>query len=251
MSESLEQVRTTGPDRTSDLRRQRSITSWFNQTYATRGLAYLRPEQAYEVFSHILGLTKEHALLDVACGPGLFLEQALQRGAQACGVDISEVAVALAQQRSQAAMLAVGSADKLPYADSTFDCVSCLGSLERFLSAQSALGEMHRVIRRDGKLLVMVRNSLTPSWQAIAKLGIGNQTGHQGAASLNHWQGLIEAAGFVVVDVYPDQWPLMRWQRLRHYMGASADFTSVRRGHLPLRFANELIFLCKKPGASR
>ncbi|MEM1141558.1 MAG: methyltransferase domain-containing protein [Pseudomonadota bacterium] len=246
MSEVREHLACANQDRASASVRQREIASWFDKTYSMRGLRYLRPGRAYEVFSRMLGLAPGDSLLDVACGPGLFLEQAQRCGALVNGVDISQVAVRLARERVAGVGLAIGSADHLPYTDGAFDFVTCFGSLERFLSARAALGEMHRVLRDDGRVLLMVRNSRTPSWQALSALGLGNQTGHQGAGSLGHWQQLLKASGFTVLEVHPDQWPLMRWQRLKFLFGADADFASVRRGYLPITFANELIFLCRK-----
>ncbi|MEM6483826.1 MAG: class I SAM-dependent methyltransferase [Pseudomonadota bacterium] len=246
MSEARKDTAPTGEDRASTQVRQREIASWFDKTYSMRGLSYLRPSRAYEVFSQMLGLSPGDSLLDIACGPGLFLEQAQRCGVQVSGVDISPVAIGLARKRVAGAGLAIGAADRLPYIDGTFDFVTCFGSLERFLSARCALDEMNRVLHDDGRVLIMVRNSLTPGWQAISKLGLGNQAGHQGAGSLDHWQQLLEASGFTVLEVHPDQWPLMRWQRLKFWLGADADFASIRRGYLPITCANELIFLCRK-----
>ena len=55
---------------------QKSITDWFDETYESRGFSYLRPPKAYEPFLNILNLQPKDSVIDIACGPGLFLKLA-------------------------------------------------------------------------------------------------------------------------------------------------------------------------------
>jgi SAM-dependent methyltransferase len=226
--------------------RQREIARWFDSTYSDRGVGYLRPGEAYEIFLEILGATPDESLLDIACGPGLLLECAQMRGLEVAGIDISAVAIENARARLPDAVLAVSSAEALPACDNSFDYITCIGSLERFLSPDVAIREMRRVLKPHGKLLLMGRNSRTLGWQLLRLLGLRNEVGHQGADDYASWRTRLEGAGFVIQAVYPDQWPLMRWQRLRHWWDGSGNFRSRRSGYLPLAYANELIFLCSK-----
>ena len=75
---------------------QQAIRQWFNRTYAEKGLSYLRPREFYAIFMQYLDVRPGDRLLDIGCGPGLLLGQALDRGALAYGIDISEKALALA-----------------------------------------------------------------------------------------------------------------------------------------------------------
>lgn len=224
--------------------RQREIAAWFDATYREKGLRYLRPAEAYDVFPALLEGVPGQSLLDIACGPGLLLERAALRGLHIAGVDISAVALSAAAKRLPDARLSVASAERLPYRDAEFDRVSCVGSLERFLSAEAALSEMRRVIRDIGVLVLMVRNSRSLQWLLLSGLGLRNEQGNQGADTLERWQQRIESNGFRVREVYPDQWPLMRWQRLKPRLLGPGDFSSLRNGVLPLRYANEFIFVC-------
>lgn len=229
-------------------RRQREVASWFDTVYSERSERYLRPIEAYEVFLEILAASPGDSLLDVACGPGLLLAQAQRRGLVASGIDISPVAVARARQRLPGAQLSIASAEAIPVADGAFDHVTCIGSLERFLSPGRALLEMRRLLKPTGKLLVMVRNSRTAQWQLLERLGRRNVAGNQGAADRDAWQAQLRRAGVSVEAVYPDQWPLMRGQWLRQRLTGRGDFRRVRRGILPVGLANELIFLCRPGG---
>lgn len=229
--------------------RQQEVIRWFDQIYRRKGLAYLRPPEAYGVFLEIIAAEgmKLHnrALLDVACGPGLLLEAARTRGMDVSGVDVSAVALQKASERALESCVTQGSAERLPYGDSSFDVITCLGSLERFLSADRALQEMRRVVRPEGLVLLMVRNSRTWQWSLLNALGLKNEAGHQGAENHESWQQLLEDSGFRVQAVYPDQWPLMRDQRMRRLLGGKGDFLTIRKGVLPVSLANELIYVCR------
>jgi ubiquinone/menaquinone biosynthesis C-methylase UbiE len=126
---------------------QDEVAAWFDATYRQKGLRYLRPPRAYPIFVQLLGLTDGQRLLDVACGPGLVLRAAQERGVTASGVDLSAEAIALAQQLMPGIDAQVGNAEQLPFADATFDGITCLGSLERFLDRDRALTEMVRVAK--------------------------------------------------------------------------------------------------------
>jgi SAM-dependent methyltransferase len=226
---------------------QETVRHWFDDVYATRGLEYLRPPEAYPIFVHLLGARPGEALLDVACGPGLLLRAAARYGLHAYGVDLSSVALKLMPKVAPTARALVGNAEQLPYADESFDHITCIGSLERMLHRDRVLGEMQRVARPGARFCLMVRNSRTLKWKVHAEiLGRRNVRGHQDAAGLEQWSELFDRLGFVVDGVYPDQWFA---QRLRRALGMSWEAQEGRVASsylLPLRFANEFIFVMRK-----
>lgn len=222
------------------------IQSWFDHTYATRGRRYLRPVRAYHVFLEILHARPEEHLLDVACGPGHLLASARERGLQLTGVDLSEVAVRLAREALPGSRILQGNAQTLPFADGEFDLLTCLGSLERMTDPHKVLGEMIRVGKAEARYCFMVRNARSLGWRLIELLGRRNEAGHQGAGTLAEWRTLLEEAGLRITSVLPDQWPLMRKERLLHRLGRQPRFTRIRSGLLPLPYANEFIFVARK-----
>src|SRR3954466_7282599 len=54
-------------------------------------------------------------LLDVGCGPGLFLRLAAQRGATVTGIDAAAPLIAISRERVPEADLTVGEMESLPY----------------------------------------------------------------------------------------------------------------------------------------
>ena len=227
------------------------MAAWFDAKYLDKGLRYLRPPRAYPIFIQLLGLHAGQRHLDVACGPGLVMRAARARGIGTSGVDLSQAAIEMANRSSLELDARVGNAEELPFADATFDGVTCIGSLERFLDRERALREMVRVSTPSARFCFMVRNASTLIWR-LWREGLGNRetAGHQDALTLDAWQGLFTRCGLRVLRVLPDQWPRQRWRQLlpgqRPQPGRVEALTS---GWLPLRWCNELVFVLERGGA--
>ncbi|TXS47070.1 class I SAM-dependent methyltransferase [Streptomyces sp. OR43] len=104
-------------------------------------------------------------VLDCACGIGTQALGLAELGYRVTGSDLSPVAVTRAAREaaSRGLTLPVTAADmtKLPFRDSSFDVVVCAdNSLPHLLTPQAvlaALGEMRRVLRPGGMLLLSTR----------------------------------------------------------------------------------------------
>ncbi len=226
---------------------QATITAWFEETYRRQGFDYLRPLSAYAVYITALELRPSHRLLDVACGPGLLLKQAVMVGANAYGVDLSYTAIRMASQVVPKATTKVGNAEQLPFKDGQMDAVACLGGLERMLNVPQVLAEMKRVSSPNAKFCFLVRNSQTLFWRLfMRRLGMKNQAGHQGAKSLSEWEALFVENGFRINQVLPDQYPIWRWRTLLTLGLTAPDPALIRQSWLPLSYADEFIFLLSK-----
>jgi SAM-dependent methyltransferase len=89
-------------------------------------------------------------LLDVAAGPGRLAGAAAKRGARASGLDLAPAMVALARSLHPNLDFAEGSADALPFADRSFDALTCAFGLGHFPEPERAVGEFHRVLAPGG-----------------------------------------------------------------------------------------------------
>jgi len=228
-------------------KQQREIHDWFDKNYKLRGFSYLRPSEAYHIYHHLVQPKKDSKWLDVACGPGLLLGVVAEKGIKTYGIDISETAIEMARSALPNADLQVANAEDLPFADNTFDFISCLGSLERMLDLDKVLKEQLRVANHNAKFVYLVRNSETSSWKYLKKgLGLQNRRGHQDAANLESWTKIFANAGFKIENVYPDQWPRQRWQYWMGKRGWKAVFNSVKSSNHRLQKANEFIFILSK-----
>lgn len=226
---------------------QQDIVSWFNQTYLNKGERYLRPVKAYTIFLALLRAQSGQKLLDVACGLGRLLEAAEEYKCILHGIDVSEVAVDKAKEKLPKANIQVANAESLPYADNSFELITCLGSLERMLDLNQVLSEMHRVGKKQAKYCFLVRNANTLSWKVFKQaLGMQNHQGHQGANTLENWTGLFERAGFKIEGVYPDQYPLQKKKKWLSFGLARIDPAQPIESWRKLSRANEFIFLLGK-----
>jgi len=92
-------------------------------------------------------------ILDVGCGTGANLEMLAQFG-EAEGVDVSDDALEFC--RAKGLKTHKGLAEKLPFADESFDLVTALDVVEHLDDDVSGLKEMNRVLKKDGRTLIFV-----------------------------------------------------------------------------------------------
>jgi SAM-dependent methyltransferase len=99
-------------------------------------------------------------LLEIGVGLGTDFVRFVRAGASATGVDLTERAVGLVQQRLQVegleADLRVADAEALPFEDGTFDRVYSWGVLHHTPDTARAVREAVRVLRPGGTLCVML-----------------------------------------------------------------------------------------------
>lgn len=101
--------------------------------------------------------TEPGPILDVGCSLGYALEAARSLGLDACGVDVSEHAVAAC--RALGFNARTGSLAALPFADRAFSIVVMKHVLEHTPSPRRALAEVSRVLRPGGVVFIAVPNA--------------------------------------------------------------------------------------------
>jgi SAM-dependent methyltransferase len=104
-------------------------------------------------------VSAESACLDVGCGDGSTCGAWLsQRAHSYVGVDVSPTAVEAARAAGLEAH-AIEDASELPFADASFDVVTCLEVFEHLFAPHLAAAEIHRVLRAGGVLVATVPNA--------------------------------------------------------------------------------------------
>ena len=218
-----------------------ALRAAYNQLYAR----YTLKESAeyYAWIARMLDVRPDETVVDVGCGAGLLLAALNRQGAErAIGFDFSERALHLARHGLARAPVCVAEAEHVPFASTTFDCVVCLGSLEHFADPDAALREMARLVRPEGRLLIVVPNRyfildvLNAWWR-----GAGTSHGQplERFAALREWRALLEAHGF-------------RIKAVRKYNAGSAFSRavfrvvwSVARPFIPLTMSYQFVFMCQ------
>jgi SAM-dependent methyltransferase len=101
-------------------------------------------------------------VLDVGCGQGIDLYRYARHGARVTGIDLTPRHVELARSHLAAvelpATVVEGDAERLPFADASFDRVSSNGVLHHTPDLPAALREIRRVLRPRGLATVIVYN---------------------------------------------------------------------------------------------
>lgn len=119
-------------------------------------------------------LLKSDRVLDVGCGHGTHTMIAAETTREAIGMDYDPKNLATCEARAVEKKLsnvrfARGNAEeRLPFNDREFDSVLLLDVLEHLNRRDGTLGEVHRVLKPGGRLLVAIPNRET-SWKSRLK----------------------------------------------------------------------------------
>jgi ubiquinone/menaquinone biosynthesis C-methylase UbiE len=107
----------------------------------------------------VIGARPDDELLDIACGPGSLTLELAPHVASATGLDITPAM--LEQARAAQAQKGVSNVDwvegdgaGLPFPDGTFSLVTCSAAFHHFERPADILGEMARVCRPGGRVVV-------------------------------------------------------------------------------------------------
>lgn len=109
-----------------------------------------------------LGLTAGQRVLDVCCGSGASAIPAAKiigPGGSVTGVDLAQNLLELARSKAQQQGLEnidfqSGDMTRLPFADNSFDVVVCVFGIFFVPDMESALRELKRVLRTEGRLAI-------------------------------------------------------------------------------------------------
>jgi len=93
-------------------------------------------------------------LLDIGCGTGLFVEKFIKTGGTAVGLDISGKMILRAQRRCPTSEFIVGTGEKIPFSDNSFEAVASLLVFSYVKDPHAMLKESFRVLKPGGVLSI-------------------------------------------------------------------------------------------------
>lgn len=150
-------------------------------------------------------------LLEVGCGMGTDLLQFARGGALCTGVDLTPRSVEISRHHLQLydanADFSLADAERLPFADETFDVFYSNGVLHHTPDTAATIREAHRVLKRGGTAKVMLyhRNSWGYWFEMMFRQGLIRREFFQGlkpADILSKYVEFNESGARPLVKVY-------------------------------------------------
>jgi len=116
-------------------------------------------------------------LLDVGCGRGRYFVPLASKALTYVGLDVSiemlKIAKSNANKITESSIYLIqGSAEHLPFIDSFFGSVICVDVLHHFIGKDSrkrVIGELTRVLKSNGKIVIEIKNKLNLIYWLMSK----------------------------------------------------------------------------------
>lgn len=208
----------------------------------------------YRWLLRLLRARPGQTLLDVSCGQGSLLLFAARQGLRAVGCDLSPVAVMATTRQSRGTAGTIADAEQLPYAPATFDYVTNIGSLEHYSHPHWAVREIARVLRPNGKALILTPNTfgllsnILYAWRHGDVYDDGQPIQRYGTNA--QWRRLLELNGLKVGRAirYERAWPRtfqdLFWYILHPHRVVRVALSAA----IPVNLSSFLVYLCSKAG---
>lgn len=99
--------------------------------------------------------SKQNEILDIGCGTGIILKL-LERYGNAYGVELSEEAIRFLKQRDLNLVVRSDASKSIPFKTNSFSAITCLDVLEHLEDDRILIGEMFRICKPGGYVIVTV-----------------------------------------------------------------------------------------------
>jgi ubiquinone/menaquinone biosynthesis C-methylase UbiE len=193
-------------------------------------------------------------LLDVACGLGLLIRYAEERGVHAYGIDISQQAASLARKEAQPDSIFVGDGEHLPFPDAYFDYITNLGSLEHFIDPVQGIREMQRVMKPGGVAAIYLPNSyylidiIFKVWRT--GYGVSHRQVLERFATHNEWADFLRENGFQILKShkYNHIFPQTAYDWKWHWKHPKRIALTLVAPFIPFHLSYHFLFICRKAG---
>ncbi|NGN63360.1 class I SAM-dependent methyltransferase [Streptomyces sp. A7024] len=157
-----------------------------------------------DAFDPVFADGRDRRLLDFGCGAGYFLQEAEQRGFDACGVDLSPDSVDQANERLETARAYHGDPEDIPeIADGGFDVLTLWSVLAHLPRPLDDFRRFRELLAPGGVLLILTVNAKSLQLKAYGSNWIGFTKNHLMFYSSETLPHLLRQTGFAGVSFEP------------------------------------------------
>ena len=199
-----------------------------------------------------LALQQGERYLDISCGRAQLANKARTQGIAAYGLDLSHTALVSGRTAPHPAHLVTGNSQALPFADAQFEVISNIGSVEHYVDMELAIREMARVLKDNGRALILVPNTYSLLHNILLAYKEGRSVVDvqpiQRYAARQEWADMLSANGLRVVytDKYEIETPRTP-QDWRLYLRHPKKLVRLGlRPFVPTNLAFCFLFTCHK-----
>lgn len=190
--------------------------------------------------------------LDVASGLSYSLDIVEGKGATAIGLELSLNAILQGKKENANRVVLMGNGEYIPFEDDTFDSITCLGSLEHFISPEKGAAEIARVLKKEGYAAILLPNShnLLAIYNVYKFGGIlSEQQDFERFGTRLEWQAFLENNGLHVVEVRKFNVGFARiFKKGREFFWFLYNilYKLLSDSWIPINLSYNLIFICTK-----
>ncbi|HLF03209.1 MAG TPA: methyltransferase domain-containing protein [Anaerolineales bacterium] len=127
-----------------------TVAPTYNGRYARKGL-----EGISSALRALAQNVRPERILEVGCGTGHWLEQLSPLAHHVHGLDFSSGMLRQARQRSEPFHLTHGRANRLPFANASFDLVFCVNAFHHFDQPAVVIAEARRLLKPGGAFAII------------------------------------------------------------------------------------------------
>lgn len=142
----------------------RSLREYYNES--PEYLDHLKSRSSVNLLPYItevlLHLPSGAKYMDFGCGTGISTALLVNGGLNVIGVDLSETFLAEARKNVDAEFFQIDGTHLTKFADESFDGLGMNAVIEHVPDVELLLGEIHRVLKPGGHLVIFTPNLLSP-----------------------------------------------------------------------------------------
>lgn len=167
-------------------------------------------EFLYDFTIGVMNPSDNQSILEIGFGNGKFFDKIFPKakGLKVTGLDFSETMFNAARENNKEAIangnlnLQMGSSDKLPFPDNSFDKIFCINVIYFWDEPQKHLQEMQRVLKPGGRFYATVRTKESMLKMPFTKYGFSFY-------DTENWKTQIDKCGLTFVEEHPVDEPVI------------------------------------------